>query len=184
MLATTQQTILATVAIFQLLVVAIAAGIALLQARSHIALRRFQCTLEILRFAGSKELSRARWFAYEHHQTIDRELDKTFQSEFDRLRALEDVIAQLSHRKLDLADYVYPISVLNLTGFMIEKNLVEDRVLLEELGSTFLRTWEAYKTFIDYRRKHRFLVNERLPPSTYGYYLEAIVRSIKPDTDK
>jgi hypothetical protein len=183
MQATTQQAIVAIVAIVQLFVVAVAAVIALLQARSHIALRRFQTTLEMLRLAQSKEVSRARWFAYECHEEIERELNKPFESEFKRLHAVDETIAKLSQGNFDLHDYLYPILLLNLTGFMITEKLVEPKIVLKELGSTFLRTWEAHKTFIHYRRKQRFLVNERLPRSFYGHYLEAMVKRIRPPED-
>jgi len=178
MTATTQQIILAVVAVTQLVAFLIACAIAFRQAHSHVGMRRLQSTLAVLRYVEDRDLSRTRWFAYEHHSEIEHELQNVYDSEFARLHAIDDQISKLSGGKLDLQSYLYPVVTLNIAGYMAEKKLIEPDVIPCLLASTFVRTWEAYRPFIEYRRSHRFSKEKRLPASGYGRYLERAVQRI------
>lgn len=175
--ATTQQTVLAAVAVCQFVAFVVAGLVAYHQARSHIGLRRLQSTLAIVRYVESLDITYARWFAYEHHEQIDAELEKHFNSEFERLNAIDSLIKKLSGGELNIHKYLFPVVALNVAGYLIE-NHVEEDIISALLASTFLRTWEAYKRFIEYRRVSRFMPDEKLPPTKYAHYLENIVNRI------
>lgn len=173
-----------SVSVVQLLVVIGAAVIAYHQVRSHIDLRRLQSTVAVLRYLENKQMSRARWFAYKHHERIDAVLRDATKPPFDTLATVDQMVRELSAdhsggEQFDIHDYLYPVVALNIVGYMIKKRLVDQDIVSEHLASTFLRTWEAYGCFIKYRRTTRFSVRQ-LPPSKYGWYLQEIAESIDP----
>lgn len=157
------------------------------QTDTHI--RRLQSIGSILRYIEDRDISRARWFAYQYHERLEALLDQPFDDEFKRMAAIDEQIHKLSAYKLDLQAYLYPVIALNIVGYLIMQGYVEGDIVPEMLDSTFLRTWRVYKKFIEHRRANRILpeadgsqypAHDTFPAeSKYGKYLEAVVMTMK-----
>lgn len=152
-------------------------------------MRRLQSIGAILRFIEGRDVSCARWFAYEHHEAIESLLRRDYPNEFARRHALDGLIRAKSKeqlgKELDIQEFTYPIVALNIVGYFIAKGYVENDIVTEMLGSTFVRTWRAYRCYIEYRRTHRVGLQEdgiedRLPETKYAYYLEKVVQDVDP----
>jgi|SRR5579872_496635 len=160
-----------------------------LQLRAHAKNRRLQSLLAVLAQFQNEIVSQARWFAYEHHKSIDDLLTQPFTTEFERIHALNQFIRETSKGKLDLQKYRGGLQIINMIAFLIRKGYVHESVVPEYLETSFQRMYRYFHGWIVYRRTigriplkvlGSDVINEQ-KPSRYCEHLEKLADSIERD---
>ena len=163
------------------LVVAAASAVALMQLKEATRARRLQSILAIFRYVDDADLRRARWFAYQHIDAINKLLVKPFSSEWERRKQINKLIHRLSDGAVDLQRFDLALNAMNNVAYLIrDKQVPYEAVVPANLQTTFLRVHCRFEPYIKYRRsgKTRFglPMNE---PSLYACHLIWIVEEIE-----
>ena len=138
--------------------------------------RQLESMVTILRYLDDPRLRGARWFMYQHSESINNLLNSD-DSFWERRKRVEEMVVRLSEGHVTLAQIEFVINALNNIAFLVKRGLAPPGIVEKYLRPQFLQCWRIMHPYIHYRRQHGLgLPEER---SMYGSYFEAVVSDIE-----
>ena len=154
------------------LAVTITAWIYYRQLGAMIKNRQLEAILVVLKYIDDIRLRRARYFVYEHADTLRNLLDVEYS--WDSRKLIDKKVREMSGNEVELHDVDLWLNALNNICFLAREKYAPPEVISGLMKNTILHCYHAFKPYIKHRRSRPDDIGE---PSMYGKHFQWIAEN-------
>jgi len=115
--------------------------------------RQLEAIVEVLKYVENLDIRKARWFYYEHAESLNKLLQQGLPF-MEMRKRLDEEIKRRSNDQIGLHQVEMSLNIFNNIAFLINHGLVPRKILPTLFRNTFLNAEQFFWPYIKFRREH------------------------------